>query len=170
MGHHFHSHHHHSKPVLGEYTCREEPVTKEEKRVWRTKAIIWMIPTGIIVIGSIVLAIVFSVIDSKLHTGVPLLFLSIFAGVPLAFALPYLRQGFTHKPQVTQIFEYEDGYVKKNVVRKINVECSKCGAENQFGSETCKECGEPIPLRCPLCGADIIPNDEACRDCGLELN
>ncbi|MCH5156669.1 MAG: zinc ribbon domain-containing protein [Clostridiales bacterium] len=159
---------HHSKPVMGEYTYREEPVTKDQKRVWKIKAIIWMIPTGIIVIGSIVFAIVFSVIDSKLNTGLPFLVMPAFAGVPLAFALPYLRQGFTRKPQVTQVYEYEGNYVRKAVAR-VKVKCPKCEAENQFGSEKCKECGEPIPLRCPHCGADIIPNDEACRDCGLVL-
>ena len=166
--HNFHSHATH--PVKGEYTYREEPVTQQQKRVWKIKAIIWMIPTGIIVIGSIVLAIVFSVIDSKLHTGLPFLVMPAFAGVPLAFALPYLRQGFTRKPQVIKVYEYERGYVERKVEPlKAKVECPKCNAENEFGSTNCKECGAEIPQRCPLCGADIIPNDEACRDCGLLL-
>ena len=155
--------------MLGEYKYREEPVTIQQKRVWKIKAILWMIPTGIIVVGSIVLAIVFSVIDSKLP-GAPFLVMPAFAGVPLAFALPYLRQGFTKKPQVFQVYEYEDGYVRRDVAKlKAKVECPKCNAENEFGKTNCTECGEELPLRCPICGADIIPNDEACRDCGLVL-
>ena len=162
-------HHHHSHPVRGEYTYSEEPVTQQQKRVWKIKAILWMIPTGIIVIGSLVLVIVFSVIDSKLNTGLPFLVMPAFAGAPLAFALPYLRQGFTRKPQVTQVRDYGD-YVRRDVAKlNAKVECPKCGAENEFGTTNCKECGEEIPLRCPLCGADIITGDEACRDCGLAL-
>lgn len=169
MGHHHHHnfHSHASHPVRGEYTYREEPVTLLQKRVWKIKAIIWMIPTAIIVLGSLALVVVFSVIDCGVP-GTPFLVMPVFAGVPLAFALPHLRQGFTRKPQVTQVYEYEDGFVKKDVV-KVKVKCPECDAENDFGVTNCKQCGAEIPLRCPHCGADIITGDEACRDCGLAL-
>ena len=168
MGHYHHSHHHHSHPVMGEYTYSEEPVTQQQKRVWKIKAIIWMIPTGIIVIGSLVLVVVFSVIDSKVP-GTPFLVMPAFAGVPLAFALPHLRQGFTRKPQVTQVRDYGDSVRRDVAPLKAKVECTKCSAENEFGTTNCKECGEPLPQRCPLCGTEIIPNDESCRGCGLAL-
>ena len=165
--HHFHHHHHHTgHSVRGDYTYSEEPVTELQKRVWRTKGIIWMIPTGLIVFASLVLAIVFSVIDSKLP-GSPFFVMPVFAGVPLAFGLPYMEQGFTKKPQVTQIYDY--GSYKRTKVVKVKVKCPKCETENQYGSTNCKECGEALPQCCPHCGADIIPNDEACRDCGLAL-
>ena len=170
MSHHYHHHSHgyHSSPVLGEYTYREEPVTKLQRRTWKIKGIIWLIPTALIVVASLVLAIVFSVIDSKLP-GAPFFVMPVFAGVPLAFGLPYMEQGFTRKPQVTQIYEYEDGYVKKKVV-KVKVKCPKCETENAYGSTNCKQCGEELPHVCPHCGADVITGDEACRDCGLVLN
>lgn len=162
--HHFHSHSH---PVRGEYTYREEPVTKVQKHTWMVKGIIWLIPTALIVLGSIVLTIVFSVIDSILP-GAPFIVMSVFAGVPLAFGLPYMEQGFTRKPQVTQIYEYESGYVQKKVV-KVKVKCPKCECENVYGQPNCKQCGEELPHVCPHCGANIIENDEVCRDCGLTL-
>ena len=167
--HHFHSHGHHSHPVRGEYTYREEPVTLRQKRSWKIRGIIWMIPAVIIVVASLVLAIVFSVIDSKLP-GAPFFVMPAFAGVPLAFAIPHLKQGFARKPLVTQVREYESGYVRRDVAPlKAKVECPKCGAENDFGNATCNECGEELPQRCPLCGAELITDDEACRDCGLAL-
>ena len=155
--------------VHGEYKYSEEPVTLQQKRVWKIKAILWMIPTGIIVIGSLVLVVVFSVIDSQLENGLPFLVMPAFAGVPLAFALPNLRQGFTRKPQVTQVRDYGD-HVHRDVAKlNAKVECPQCKAENEFGATNCKDCGAEIPQRCPLCGADIITGDEACRYCGLAL-
>ena len=163
---HFHHHHHHSHPVRGDYTYSEEPVTQLQKRIWKIKGIIWMIPAVLIVVASITLVIVFSVIDSNMP-GTPFIVMPAFAGVPLAFAIPNLQQGFTHKPQVTQVYDY--GSYKRTKVVKVQLKCPKCDTENEFGSENCKQCGEPIPQRCPLCGAEIITNDEACRDCGLAL-
>ena len=167
MSHHHFHHHHHSHPVRGDYTYSEEPVTLLQKRTWKTKGIIWMIPTGLIVVGSIALVIIFSVIESNMESGLPFLVMPVFAGVPLAFGLPYMEQGFTKRPQVTQIYDY--GSYKREKVVKVKVKCPKCEAENQFGSTNCKECGEELPQCCPHCGAELIPNDEACRDCGLAL-
>lgn len=164
MGHH-HSHHHHASHFVRETEYKVEPVTLRQKRVWRIKGIIWTVLAGIIVVASIVLAIVFSVIDSKLHTGLPFLVMPAFAGVPLAFAIPYMQQGYRKKPQEIHVYSYD----RKVVPITAKVECPKCNAENEFGSTNCKECGETLPQRCPICGADIIPNDEACRDCGLAL-
>ena len=162
MGHH---HSHSSHPVRGPLQY-EEPVTQKQKRTWRIKGIIWMVLAGILVITSIVLAIVFSVIETERNLPGPVfLALNVYIVVPLAFGIPNLRQGYTHRPQVTQV--YESNY--KKLVFKDKVECPKCSAENQFGDAYCKQCNEPLPKRCPLCGAEIIENDEACRDCGLAL-
>ena len=168
MSHFHHSHHHHSHPVRRYDTVREEPVTQRQKRTWQIKGIIWTVLAGIVVLASIVLTIVFSVIESNMETGAPFIMLSVFAGVPLAFAIPYMLQGYARQPQVTQYYE-EDGRVGQIKIVKVKAKCPNCEAENEFGSTNCKECGETLPQRCPVCGADLIPNDESCRDCGLAL-
>ena len=166
MGHHHHHHHHSSSRTPDTYTV--EPVTQRQKRVWRIKGIIWTVLAGIIVVASIALVIIFSVIDSKVP-GTPFIVMPVFAAAPLSFAIPYLKQGYARKPQVTQIYDYGSYTRKKIVTVSAKVECAKCNTENEFGSTNCKECGETLAHTCPHCGAEIISNDEACRECGLAL-
>ncbi|MFY9588254.1 MAG: adenylate/guanylate cyclase domain-containing protein, partial [Actinomycetota bacterium] len=51
----------------------------------------------------------------------------------------------------------------------LELNCSRCGAENRAGRKFCSTCGGPLSIACPACGAANEPGDRFCGDCGAAL-
>jgi hypothetical protein len=50
-----------------------------------------------------------------------------------------------------------------------NLNCSKCGKENEAGRNFCAFCGAPLGAFCDRCQHIINPSDQYCGNCGLML-
>jgi class 3 adenylate cyclase/tetratricopeptide (TPR) repeat protein len=51
----------------------------------------------------------------------------------------------------------------------VDVECSRCGAENREGRRFCASCGGPLSLRCSSCHVDNEVGERYCGGCGAQL-
>ena len=45
--------------------------------------------------------------------------------------------------------------------------CTKCGASNPSGTQSCAECLEGLYITCKACGAGNLRARSACAECGL---